>query len=234
MADEIVSYKGFNKDWTCRDYQFAVGQTYEHDGKVVACATGFHACEHPLDVFGYYAPAESVFAEVRQSGAISRHSDDTKIASARITITAEIGLHDMIARAVKYVFDRAKWTKSTEATAEGEAASATGTSGAASATGTSGAASATGNSGAASATGNSGAASATGNSGAASATGKHSVAMVSGYNGRALGADGCALFLVERNDNHEIVAAWAGIVGRDGIKADTWYRLRNGKPEEVA
>ena len=215
MADEIVSYKGFNKDWTCRDYQFAVGQTYEHDGKVVACATGFHACEHPLDVFGYYAPAESVFAEVRQSGAISRHSDDTKIASARITITAEIGLHDMIARAVKYVFDRAKWTKSTEATAEGEAASATGTSGAASATGTSGAASATGT------------------SGAASATGKHSVAIASGYDGRALGADGCALFLVERNDNHEIVAAWAGIVGCDGIKADTWYRLRNGKPEEI-
>ena len=216
MADEIVSYKGFNTDWTCRDYQFSVGQAYEHDGTVEACSSGFHACEHPLDVFGYYAPAESVFAEVRQSGAISRHSDDTKIASARITITAEIGLHDMIARAVKYVFDRAKWTKSTEATAEREAASATGTRGAASATG------------------DSGAASATGDRGAASATGEHSVAMACGYKGRAMASEGSALVLAERDINDEIIAVWAGIAGRDGIEPGVWYTLRYGKPVEVA
>jgi hypothetical protein len=56
----------------------------------------------------------------------------------------------------------------------------------------------------------------------------------SGYQGRVSGADGCALFLVERDDNYKIIAAWAGIVGRDGIKADTFYMLRDGKPVEAS
>ena len=63
MTDKIMTYKGFNKDWTCRDFQFEVGKTYEHKGKVEACGSGFHACEFPFDVFGYYSPADSHFAE---------------------------------------------------------------------------------------------------------------------------------------------------------------------------
>ena len=63
MSDEqdqgrepIVSYKGFNQDWTCRDFQYELGKTYEHEGEVEACAGGFHACEYPLHVFRYYKP----------------------------------------------------------------------------------------------------------------------------------------------------------------------------------
>ena len=120
------------------------------------------------------------------------------------------------------------------------AASATGTRGAASATGELGAASATGELGAASATGELGAASATGYQGAASAKGKFSVAVASGLNGKASGIDGAALCLVERLENWgavdhgKIIAVWAGIVGQDGIKADTFYTLQSGKPVEVA
>jgi hypothetical protein len=123
------------------------------------------------------------------------------------------------------------------ATGYSGAASATGNSGAASATGDYGAASATGNRGAASATGNRGAASATGYSGAASATGSDSVAMASGYRGRAKGAEGCALMLVERDADMHIVAAKAVIVGRKSngrlVKADTYYGLIGGRVVEV-
>ena len=117
------------------------------------------------------------------------------------------------------------------------AASATGDRGAASATGNRGAASATGNCGAASATGDRGAASATGYQGAASATGKAGVALAAGYECKAMGALGCAICCVERGKwdggTCPIVAVKAAIVDGEKIKADTWYRLKNGEFVEV-
>ena len=216
QEEEVLTVKGFNQDWTCRGFQFEIGNTYEHKGKVQACASGFHACEYPLDVLSYYVPATSRYALVRQSGQLARHDGDTKIASARITIDAEIKLPDLIDRAIKWVFDRAKPESGSQATGYG------------------GAASATGDGGAASATGYGGAASATGVRGAASATGDNGAAMASGRWGSAMAAQGCALFLVYRDDNWNIVHAWAGIAGRDGIKPLVWYQLdEHGKPIEV-
>lgn len=61
MAEIIKSYKGFNKDMTCRGFQ------YEEE-TADACHSGFHACEYPLDCFNYYSPNESVYHEVEQSG----------------------------------------------------------------------------------------------------------------------------------------------------------------------
>ena len=123
------------------------------------------------------------------------------------------------------------------ATGNQGAASATGYRGAASATGNRGAASATGDQGAASATGNQGAASATGYQGAASATGKAGVALAAGYECKAMGALGCAICCVERGEwdgeAHPIIAVKAAIVDGEKIKADTWYRLKNGEFEEV-
>ena len=117
------------------------------------------------------------------------------------------------------------------------AASATGYQGAASATGNRGVASATGYQGAASATGDQGAASATGDRGAASATGKAGVALAAGYECKAMGALGCAICCVERGEwdgeAHPIIAVKAAIVDGEKIKADTWYRLKNGEFEEV-
>lgn len=67
MTDKITAYKGFNADLTCREFKFEIGASYEHEGKVEACASGFDACEHPLDVFRYYPPATSRFALVEMA-----------------------------------------------------------------------------------------------------------------------------------------------------------------------
>ena len=49
-------YKVFNSDWTCRDFQFAVGETYSLPAgqHPVACKQGFHFCERAIDCFSYY------------------------------------------------------------------------------------------------------------------------------------------------------------------------------------
>ncbi|MEH1299369.1 hypothetical protein V7I42_00005, partial [Raoultella ornithinolytica] len=107
MQKEIVTYKGFNKDLQCRGYQFEIGKTYEHKGKVEACDSGFHACECPLDVFGYYPPADSRFAETISFGTIDREEGgDTKIASASITIKAEISLPAFIQRGIEWIWSK--------------------------------------------------------------------------------------------------------------------------------
>ncbi|HHF4410030.1 TPA: hypothetical protein ACPOTW_000972 [Haemophilus influenzae] len=106
---EIIAYKGFNQDWACRGYQYEIGKTYEHKGNVKACESGFHACEYPLDVLSYYSPAVSKFAVVKMSGETSKDSDDTKIASAKITIETEINLPEMIKKAVEWIKGKVDW-----------------------------------------------------------------------------------------------------------------------------
>ncbi|HGG4784066.1 TPA: hypothetical protein ACJGTY_003565 [Salmonella enterica subsp. enterica serovar Hvittingfoss] len=107
MTKEIVTFKGFNKDLKCRDFQFEIGKTFHHDGKVEACVSGFHACECPFDVFSYYSPADSRFAETISFGITDREEDgDTKIASASITIKAELTLPQFIQRGIEWIWSK--------------------------------------------------------------------------------------------------------------------------------
>ncbi len=183
-VEEIVTaYKGFKQDLTCRGYQFEIGGTYKHEGEVEACASGFHSCEYPLDVFGYYAPGESRFAIVKASGQLSRHDDDSKIASATLVVEAEISMPTMISRAIDWIM--ARLDNSVEQTVVGDTASNTGDYSAASNTGDYSAASNTGNRSAASNTGNRSAASNTGDYSAASNTGDYSAASNTGYQSAA-------------------------------------------------
>ena len=218
-----MNYKGMSKDMKCRGFQYEVGKEYETD-KAVACECGFHACEYPLDVFNYYPPSTSRFFEVEQSGEISKHGGDSKVASTKIKIGAELSIAGLVKAAVEFTKERCT---------QEEGDKATGYQGAASATGDYGAASATGTRGAASATGDYGAASATGTRGAASATGNASVAMAAGIDGRAMGALGCAIFLVERGEwdgeTYPIVSVNAAIVDGETIKPGVWYTLKGGE-----
>lgn len=97
------TYKGFNKDMTCRGYQFEEGKEYKHDGEVNVCSEGFHACEAPLECFRYYSPATSVYHEVEQSGDISVGYDDTKVASSVIKIGGRLDIIGLVKAHFEYV-----------------------------------------------------------------------------------------------------------------------------------
>ncbi|MBI2240279.1 MAG: hypothetical protein HYU59_05685, partial [Magnetospirillum gryphiswaldense] len=107
----IVAYKGFDASLACRGFRYEIGKTFSHDGKVVRCASGgFHSCEMPLDVWNYYGPVTSRFADVLVGGAIDRpagEDTDTKIASAQITIRAELKLPDLVRRAIEWIIAKA-------------------------------------------------------------------------------------------------------------------------------
>ncbi|EAM4291279.1 hypothetical protein FFD59_18275 [Salmonella enterica] len=182
MTKEIVTFKGFNKDLTCRDFQFAIGETFHHDGKVEACGSGFHACECPFDVFSYYPPAESRYAETISFGVIDREEEgDTKIASASITIKSELTLPQFIQRGIEWIWS--KIDKSLEQqimTGDWSAATNTGNQSAATNTGNQSAATNTGNRSAATNTGDWSAATNTGNQSAATNTGNRSAATNTG------------------------------------------------------
>ena len=68
----MKAYKGFNNKLQCREFQYKVGETYEEE-KAELCSCGFHACEAPLDVFGYYPPADSRYCEVELEDVSEKH-----------------------------------------------------------------------------------------------------------------------------------------------------------------
>ena len=100
-------YKGFDKGLKCRDFQYEIGKEYEEE-RAEICDTGFHACENPLNVFGYYAPANSRYCEV-ELDANDQKSGDSKRVGKKISIKAEIGIAGIIKAGLEYIKDQVNW-----------------------------------------------------------------------------------------------------------------------------
>ncbi|EBP8055313.1 hypothetical protein AIP95_19195 [Salmonella enterica] len=245
MTKEIVTFKGFNKDLKCRDFQFAIGETFHHDGKVEACGSGFHACECPFDVFSYYPPAESRYAETISFGITdSVEIGDTKIASASITIKDELTLPQFIQRGIEWIWSNIDksleqqimtgyqsaatntgYQSAATNTGNRSAATNTGYQSAATNTGNQSAATNTGYQSAATNTGYQSAATNTGNQSAAEVSGSQSVAASLGIEGKARASEGGAIVLCYRDEDGELIHIRASKVGENGIMPDTWYQL---------
>ena len=230
MNDKIKTYKGVNKDLTAYGgFKYVPGKEYECAGKIVACGNGFHACERPLDVLSYYAPATSRYFEAEQYGELSRENTDSKVASRKIKIGAEIGIPGLVKAHIEYVkaHTTAEYTDPDQATAGDSGAATAGYRGAATA----------GDSGAATA-GYGGAATA-GAFGAATSrglvsVGKNGCGLVRGSGIKARGGIGSILvFCVENQDDFGIKEWKAAVVDGETIKADTWYTLKDGILVEV-
>ena len=220
----MKAYKGFNKDMTCRGFQFKEGETYTED-KAELRKRGFHACERPLDVFNHYAPGESVYHEVELDDVCEkRESDDTKICGKSIKIGAEVDVKGLINAQFEYVKAHC-----TEEHTDPKLANA-GNFGAANA-GYRGAANA-GNKGAANA-GYRGAAISRGSAN----VGEGGVAVARGeadYGNRVRGKMGAILVIAQEEEGSYKIASWAvGVVDGVNLKPDVWYKLVDGELVEA-
>ena len=103
----MKAYKGFDKNMQCRGFQFEEGKTY-HEDEAELCKRWFHACENPLDVFGYYTPGKnSIYREVElEDVSEERNSDDTKVCAKTIKIGAKLDVTGLCKAHFEYVSAR--------------------------------------------------------------------------------------------------------------------------------
>ena len=190
----MIGYKGFDKDFKCRDMQYEVGKTYiEKEAKL--CKKGLHFCENPLDVLTYYSPADGKFAEIEADDVSPETGDDSKRVARKLTVKTEISLFKLVKLGVEYIKTQIDWDNNKESntgyrstatnTGECSAATNTGDYSAAANTGYRSAATNTGDYSAAANTGNRSAATNTGECSAAANTGECSAATNTGYRSTA-------------------------------------------------
>ena len=204
----MKTYKGFNKDMTCKGKQYEIGKMYEEED-AKTCEYGMHSCEYPLDCFRYYDPAHSVFCETEADGKIDKDAVDTKIASTKLKIGAKLNIPVLVHAAIEYTKSHTKMEyTATEMATAGDYGAAT-----------------AGNYGAATA-GESGAATSRGKS----ASGKNGLSVARGNNVRVKGGLGAILVIAEEEDDCCDVKDWkALIVDGEKVKSDTWYKLVDGE-----
>ena len=100
----MKAYKGFNRDMTCRGFQFEEGKTYEHQGDVKLCESGFHVCQDPMDCLRYYDPRTSVYHEVEIDGVSGEPKEDTKVVGKKIRIGERMSIKSIVKASIEYVF----------------------------------------------------------------------------------------------------------------------------------
>ena len=246
-AEVITAFKGFDKNLQCRGYQFEIGKTHTHEGEVEACSSGFHSCENPLDVLNYYPLISddgslNRFASVKASGTISRHDEDSKIASASLLVEVELKLPEFISAAVNWI-KAACTTEETAASGDYSKLAASGNSSQLAASGNSSQLAASGDysklaaSGhysqlAASgdysklaASGNSSQLAASGDYSKLAASGDSSIVCAASANCKASAGNNGCIVLTRWVESEKRYRASVAYVGENGIKPNVFYEL---------
>ena len=246
----MKGYKGFDKNWKCRDMQYEVGKTYE-EAEARLCNKGLHFCENPFDVFSYYSPEnQSRYAVVEAENVTDEKDSDTKRVAKKLTIKTELNLIGIVKAGMEYIKEHINVEKikekafdeSTAATSGNESTAATSgnrstaaTSGDESTAATSGDESTAATSGyrsTAATSGNRSTAATSGDESTAIVEGEDSVAIALGARSKAKGALGCWLILAEWEENDDgMYRKDVKCFKVDGeiIKADMFYMLEDGE-----
>ena len=226
----MKAYKGFNKDMTCRGFQFEEGKTYE-EKEAILCKRGFHACANPLDVFNYYPPGESVYHEVELDDVSEEKEKDTKICGRKIKIGKQLGLNDVISDSIEISMQMH------EKNVGDSHAATSGYSSSAATSGDSSPAATSGDYSCAVTSGDSSHAVTSGYSSHAVTSGDSSIAAAIGRNSKAKSTIGNWIVLAEYGEwngkTYPVLCVKCGKIDGVSLKPDTWYQLKNGEFVEV-
>ena len=192
----MKGYKGFDKNWKCRDMQYEVGKTYE-EAEARLCNKGLHFCENPFDIFYYYSPGnQSRYAVVEAENVTDEKDSDTKRVAKKLTIKTELNLIGIVKAGMEYIKEHINVEKIKEKAFDRSTAATSG------------------------------------DRSTAIVEGKDSVAIALGAQSKAKGALGCWLVLAEwEKTDDDVYRKDVKCFKVDGeiIKADTFYRLEDGK-----
>ena len=93
----VKGYKVFNADWTCRGFQYVVGETFEEDVIPSCYDKGFHFCTKASDCFNYYPfDSNNKVAEVEAIGEIDTSSVDSICCTNKIRIVRELSWNEVL------------------------------------------------------------------------------------------------------------------------------------------
>ena len=219
----MKGYKGFDKNWKCRDMQYEVGKTYE-EAEARLCNKGLHFCENPFDVFSYYSPEnQSRYAVVEAENVTDEKDSDTKRVAKKLTIKTELNLIGIVKAGMEYIKEHINVEKIKEKAFDESTAA---TSGNESTAATSGYRST------AATSGDESTAATSGDESTAIVEGEDSVAIALGARSKAKGALGCWLILAEWEENDDgMYRKDVKCFKVDGeiIKADMFYMLEDGE-----
>jgi hypothetical protein len=233
MGNKVIkSYKGFDKDMKCRDFQYEVGKEYEMDGEISVCNRGFHACESPMEVWDYYDMLDSRFAEVEQSGKLDREVGSTKVCSSKMKIKAELKWADILDLGIEWLKEKTSTSKDTGENDNGKHYAQIGSSGYGAQIGSSGYGAKIGSSGDGAQIGSSG------DGAKIDSTGEDSVICCAGDNSKVKAKKGSWITLseweydkIKRRSVPKCVKT--EYVDGERIKANTWYKLVDGEFKEI-
>ena len=214
-------YKGTDKNMQCRGKQYDLGKKEVDDGAIRCGDKGYHSCEAPFDVLRYYPNINgNRFFEAEAGGEIDkRKTDDTKLASSELTLKSEINFAGLVKAQIEYTRKKSK-----AGTADGDWSNLVGGDGSKLLGGYE--------------------SNLLGGDGSKLLGGNGSN-LAGGNSSLIIGRNGCnvkgglhsVIVLTEwkydDNGNYVPIAVKAEIVDGVRIKADTWYKLKNGELVEA-
>ena len=226
----MKAYKAFNKDMTCRGFQFEEGKTYKEDVAEL-CVSGFHACLNPLDCWNYYDLMNSEIHEVELDDVSDeRNKEDTKICAKKVQIGARLSLFDIVKASITYIKESISNISINDNNSSDHLAKLA-SSGYCAQLASSGYCAQLASSGYYAQLASSG------DSTTITSTGNNSVIVCSGYNNKVRAKKGSWITLTEWKQNND--GNWIPVCVKteqvDGgiIKEDVFYKIKNGEFVEV-